>query len=222
MTEPKAKARKLLEVGPGLWRWRVHDDRIGGDESDAWAVVVSGRSVLIDPLPLADSALEHLRELGEIEAIVLTASCHQRSSWRLRQATGAPVYAPQGAEGLEERPDHWYSGGDLLPGGLTPIHTPGPTEAMYALWLARPRSVIFLSDLLVNDGTGSLSFWADEYQDDPARTRASVRRLLDDLPVQMLCPAHGPPICTNARAAMRRALDEDRAVLEGEGGTPAH
>lgn len=222
MSEAKAKAEKLVEVGPGLWRWWLADDRIQGDQSDSWAVVSEGRSVLIDPLGLSDEALSDLRELGEIEAIVLTAANHQRSAWRFRKQLGAPVYAPLGGQGLEEEPDHFYSGGDLLPGGLTPIHSPGPTEAMYALWLSRPRSVLFLSDLLVHRGGGVLEFWPDEYQDAPERTRASVRRLLNDIPIQMLCPSHGPPVCTNGRQAMQRALSRAEARLrrgtEGTGG----
>lgn len=206
MSEAKAKADKLVEVGPGLWRWWLADSRIQGDQSDSWAVVSEGRSVLVDPLALSDQALNDLRELGEIEAIILTAANHQRSAWRFRKQLGIPVFAPAGGQGLEEEPDHFYSGGDLLPGGLTPIHSPGPTEAMYALWLSRPRSVLFLSDLLVHRGKGVLEFWPDEYQDAPERTRASVRRLLSDIPIQMLCPAHGPPVCTNGRQAMQRAL----------------
>lgn len=211
MTEPKARARKLVPVAADIYRWRVHDDRLGGAESDAYAVVHGGRVVLVDPLPVDEAAL---RELGELEAVVLTASCHQRSAWRYRKEFGIPVYAPEGAEGLEEEPDHTYSGGDLLPGGLTAFHAPGPAEATYALWSARPRSVVFVSDLLRHDGSGTPTFFPSEWQDEPARTRVSVRRILEDLPVETLCFGHGPPVCGEAREALQRALSGDSERFE--------
>lgn len=210
MTEPRAKARNVEPVLPGVYRWHVRDDRIGGSQSDAFAVVTEGRVVLIDPLPIDEQAL---RELGEVEAIVLTAGNHQRSAWRFRKAFGAPVYAPENAYKLEHKPDHWYSGGDLLPGGLTAFHAPGPVESMHALWLERPVSVVFLSDLLIHDGSGRASFVPAQYQDEPERTRASVRRIAEQLPVEALCFAHGPPIVRGGRLVLEDALDRDQEPL---------
>jgi glyoxylase-like metal-dependent hydrolase (beta-lactamase superfamily II) len=213
MSEPKAMARKIVRVVPTVHRWRVHDERIGGGESDAYAVVNDGRVTLIDPLPVDAEALD---KLGKVSAIVLTAGNHQRAAWRLRKAYGVHVFAPENAYGLEEQPDYFYSGGDALPGGLTAFHAPGPVASMHALWLSRPVSVIFLSDLLMHDGSGLPTFVPARYQDEPARTRASIRRILDHLPVDVLCFAHGPPICADGRAALQRALDEDHEELAGE------
>lgn len=216
MSEPSGHARKIIRVVPTVHRWRVHDDRIGGASSDAYAVVAEGRVTLIDPLPVDE---EELRRLGRITSIVLTAANHQRSAWRYRRLFGAPVYAPEGPTvgpepgQLEEEPDFRYSGGDALPNGLTAFHTPGPTEAMYALWLDRPRSVVFLSDILYHDGSGTPKFVASEYQDEPDRTRHSVRRLADHLPVEVLCFAHGPPICADGRQALERALAHDETGI---------
>lgn len=215
MTEPNAQARKITRVVPTVHRWWVQDDRIAGEESDAYAVVRSGRVTLIDPLPVSES---ELRRLGQIEAIVLTAACHQRSAWRYRRLFGVPVFAPEGPTiglepgQLEEEPDYRYTGGDTIPGGLTAFHAPGPDEAMYALWLDRPRAVVFLSDLLFHDGSGLPRFINSAYQEEPARTRASIRRIADHLPIEVLCFAHGPPICDHGRQALERALEAD---LEG-------
>jgi len=210
MSEPKNRARQLDEVVPGLYRWHVQDDRIGDGESDAFAIVQDGRITLIDPLPIDE---DKLRELGTVDAIVLTAGNHQRSAWRFRKAFGAKVYAPENAHGLEEKADHTYSGGDLLPGGLTAFHAPGPIESMHALWLERPISVVFLSDLLMHDGSGTPSFVPAEYQDEPARTRTSVERILKDIPAEALCFAHGPPIAKGAPQILRMALDNDHEKL---------
>jgi glyoxylase-like metal-dependent hydrolase (beta-lactamase superfamily II) len=209
MSEPRATADRLQEVLPGVFNWHVDEDDRIGSRSDAWAIVRDGRVVLVDPLPIAE---EKLRALGEVEAIVLTAGNHQRTAWRFRKVFGAPVYAPVDAYRLEHAADHSYSGGDLLPGGLVAFHAPGPVESMHALWLERPVSVVFVSDLLVSDGK-TLSFVSAEYQDEPHRSRSSVARLLKDLPIVAVCPSHGPAIVANGADAMRRALDEDDETL---------
>ena len=218
MSEPTGHARKIIRVVPTVHRWRVHDDRIGGASSDAYAVVNEGRVTLIDPLPVEET---EIRRLGRVTSIVLTAANHQRSAWRFRKAFGAPVYAPEGPTvgmepgQLEEEPDARYSGGDALPNGLSAFHSPGPTEAMYALWLDRPRSVVFLSDLLVHDGSGTPRFVPARFQDEPERTRASLRRIVEHLPVEVVCFAHGMPICHDGRTAIERALAEDAEELGG-------
>ena len=88
-------------------------------------------------------------------------------------------------------------------------HTPGPAMSMYTLWLERPRSVIFVSDLLTHDEEGTPRFIDSQYQDEPARTRTSVRRLLEKLPIDVVCFAHGAPIVADAESVLRRALVED-------------
>ena len=207
MSQPKQRAHETQEVISGLHRWSVRDDRIGGVTSEAYAVVDDdGAVTLIDPLPIDESAL---RKLGRVEAIVLTAGNHQRAAWHLRKVFGAPVWAPEDAEGLEDTPDATYASGDNLPGGLMAYHTPGPAESMYTLWLERPRSVVFLSDLLSHDEAGTPRFVPSQYQTDPARTRTSIQRVLDHLPVEVLCFAHGSPILEDGAAILRRALLED-------------
>lgn len=206
MSEPKAKAHKTVEVVPGVFRWHIHDDRIDAG-SDAYAVVdQDGSVVLIDPLPIDEA---HLRKLGTVSAIVLTAGNHQRSAWRFRKAFGVPVWAPENAYKLEEKPDNTYTNGESLPGGLIAYHTPGPAIVMYSLWMPHPRAVLFLSDLLSHEQQGRPRFVPNEYQDDPARTRLSVQRILDHLPLNTVCFAHGAPIVGAAESALRLALELD-------------
>lgn len=214
MSEPRATARAVVRVAPGLYRWRVADERIGGAESVGHAVVDRGRVVLVDPVPVAE---ERLRRLGTVEAIVLTAACHQRSAWRFRRAFGVPVLGPRGP-GVSptpgdflEAPDRRYDHGDRLPGGLRAVHAPGPTEAMFALWHPRKRA-LFLADLLTHGAPGPPRFVPDEYQDEPARTRETVRRLQARLRPRVLLFEHGTPVTRAARAALRAALARDAAA----------
>lgn len=201
MSEPKTVAQQATEVVPGVWRWTVHDDRIDY-ESDAHAVVENGRVVLIDPLPLEETAL---KGLGTITAICLTAKCHQRSAWRYRKQFGVKVYAPEGARPMEEEPDVFYRAGDLLPGGLQVIHTPGPEEVHFAFWLTRDPGVLFCPDLLMHGEGKALEFVPAQFHDDPVETRRSVERLLT-LPFSALCFNHGAPVTYDPHAALREVL----------------
>jgi glyoxylase-like metal-dependent hydrolase (beta-lactamase superfamily II) len=206
MSEPKETATRVRTVAPGVLHWTVDDDRIGS-RSEAYAVVGSDGAVLVDPLPLADAALE---KLGRVTAIVLTIQSHQRSAWRYRKRFGVKVHAPGRAEGLEEEPDVWYGDRARLPGGLRAIHAPGPCEASYALALERPRegTVLFIGDLLFRGDRGKLGFVADEYQDAPTRTRSSIKRLAK-LDVAIILPGHGAPV--EEPGALAEALERDAA-----------
>jgi len=201
MSEPQGIAQHAEEIVPGVWRWAVHDDRIDY-ESDAHAVVEQGRVVLIDPLPLAEAAL---RRLGTIEAVCLTAKCHQRSAWRYRKMFGVKVYAPEGVRSLEEEADVFYRAGEQLPGGLQAIHTPGPETVHYAFWLAREPGVLFCPDLLMHSAEKALEFVPTQFHDDPAETRRSVERLLN-LRFSVLCFNHGVPMTHDPHAALREVL----------------
>jgi glyoxylase-like metal-dependent hydrolase (beta-lactamase superfamily II) len=206
MSEPRSHAKKIDTVVPGILHWSLLDDRIHA-VSNAHAVVDGGRSVLIDPLPLEESAL---RDLGTVEAICLTGSCHQRSAWRFRKRFGAKVYAPKGAVGLDERPDVEYQAGDLLPGGLQVVHAPGPTEVHYAFFLERDSGALFCADVLTHDGK-KIRFVPDEYQDDPKRTRRTAKKFLN-LKFGALLFDHGPPITKDPHAAIREAIASDAAA----------
>lgn len=206
MSEPKEIAGQARPVVPGVLHWTVHDDRVDV-RSDAYAVVGAG-TVLIDPLPLAEEALA---ALTDVQAICLTKSSHQRSAWRYRKRFGARVYAPQGSEDLEESPDAFYGDGDVLPGGLLAFHAPGPAKACYALLLERREGgVLFCGDVLIRPSEAEgFRFVTDDYQEEPARTRESARRL-ETLKFATLCSAHGAPAVQDGVAALRDALARDR------------
>lgn len=204
MSEPKAVAERVTEVVPGLWAWSVADDRIGGYQSTAYALAAPEETVLIDPLPLAAGPA---RQLGEVTAIVLTSGGHERSAWRLRRELGVPVHAPAPAKQIEEEPDVRYGDGDVLPGGLTAVFTPGAGTTQHALVTGGEPAIAFVSDLLVNvPESGGLALTPAEFVYDADEQRRSVERLLE-LPFTVLCPAHGEPIAADAHAAIRAALD---------------
>jgi glyoxylase-like metal-dependent hydrolase (beta-lactamase superfamily II) len=202
MAEPNAVAADAEEVVPGVWRWGVANERIGGAESTGHAVADDDGVVLLDPVRLAPGALA---ALGPVTAILLTAQCHQRSSWRYRRDLGAPVWAPEGTRPMEEEPDERYRAGDLLPGGVRAVHTPGPEDVHFCFLRVRDPRVLFCSDLLTNYGGRGLDFVPLHYHDDPPQTRRTVEGLLD-LDFDVLCLDHGSAITVDPKAEIRSLL----------------
>src|SRR5439155_19072254 len=92
MTEPREIADAVEVVADGVWHWRVRNSNIGGGISSSHAVTADGGSILIDPVRLGDAALQ---TLPPVQAILLTATCHQRAAWRYRRELGAEVWLPE-------------------------------------------------------------------------------------------------------------------------------
>ncbi len=206
MSEPKTVATTITEVVPGLFHFRIDDERIR-TQSDSYALAGDGGVVLVDPVPILASQLSRL---GRVEAIVIGSAGHQRSSWSLRREHRAKVYAPEGSSGLEEKPDATFKEGDTLPGGLRPLHTPGPGNAHYVFHLAAGPGVLLCTDLWHATARG-VGFLPDKYLDDPARARASGRRLLE-MDFDVLCFGHGDPIRRGARQVLAEAVRADAAA----------
>jgi len=203
VSEPQAVAQELEEVVPGVFSWHVSDERIGGFTSASHAVEGDdGSFVLIDPLPLADAELARLEP---VEAIVLTAATHQRSSWRYRARFGVPVFLPKGSRETDEEPDARYGADAPLPGHLLAVHAPGPEQPHYALLRARDGGVLFCPDQLMRGPDGALLFVPFEYHEDGAETRRTVERMLE-LPFSVLCLDHGAPIVDDPKGAIRDLL----------------
>jgi hypothetical protein len=210
MTEPREVAEDFELVAEGLFHWHIRNSGIGGNVSSSHALAHNEGGVLIDPVRLAENALARLPRPS---AILLTARCHQRAAWRYRREFGAEVWMPHDAQGGDEAPDQLYSDGDVLPGGLLALRTPGPEWPHYSFLLEagdRPGSlsggVAFVSDLIMRPAGRELHFVPFEYHDDPAATRHSVEGLLA-LPFSILCLDHGAPITEHPKDALRRLLD---------------
>jgi glyoxylase-like metal-dependent hydrolase (beta-lactamase superfamily II) len=203
MSEPKTVARSLTEVVPGLFYYTIEDERIKS-QSHAYALAANGRVALIDPLPLDP---EQLQRLGKVETILIGSPRHQRSSWTFRREHKAKVYAPEGWSDLEEKPDQTFKEGDPLPGGLRPVHAPGPHKAHYAFHLDKKPGVLLCTDLWHVTKQG-VEFLPDKYMNDAARARESARRLLE-VNFDILCFGHGDPITRNAQKMVADLVRKD-------------
>jgi glyoxylase-like metal-dependent hydrolase (beta-lactamase superfamily II) len=201
VSEPKAVATRVDEIAPGVWHWHLHDERTDLIGS-AHAVRGEDGVVLVDPHPLVPEAFE---SLGKIEAIALTTSSHQRSSWRLRRELGVPVHAPAAVREVEEEPDVRYAEGDRLPGGLLAIFTPGAGTTQHSFLLEREGGILFTPDLFVRPPKAALMLFPVEYMHDPEQVRRTIEQLLER-DFSVLCTGHGEPVLEDAKDAVRAAL----------------
>jgi Metallo-beta-lactamase superfamily len=203
VTEPKTIADRVEEVVPGVWHWSIHDDRIDYI-SASHAVASDEGTVLVDPLRLTDEAFA---ELGDVTAICLTTSEHQRASWHYRRTLGATVYAPALSKQVEEEPDGRYGEGDELPGGLRPIFTPGAGTTQHTFLLERNGGIAFVPDYLVRPPGRDVMVIPEEYAQDVDEAQRTVVEKLLGLNFEILCLGHGTPVTEDAQAAVRRALE---------------
>jgi hypothetical protein len=185
--------------------------------------------VFVDPVRLDEAALA---ALPRPSAVVLTARCHQRSAWRYRAQFALEVWLPADASPADEEPDRRYAEGDVLPGGLLVVRTPGPEWPHYSFVRRDEPAVLFCSDLISHEGGGKLSFIPFEYHEDPAATRSSVEKLLE-LPFSILCFDHGEPLvdepkgkcCGGCSQETARRAEQERpaagpAVLDSDVSRP--
>jgi hypothetical protein len=217
----------VRELKPGVWHWQAaHPDWTPRErwpqEVSSYAIDDGERLLFFDPLAVPDQLLALAPEREPL--IVLTAPWHERDTRALVGRLGAAVFAPRPdtAQDLIDKfgitaeqagdgsPDlqwlrsgrgnvHWYAAGDRLATGIEAYE--GREHNDLVLWKASVGAVI-AGDSLADFGTGlALNEWL---RGDVTHEQVVQRlRPLLDLPIEVVCPAHGAP---TDRAALERAL----------------
>ncbi len=204
MTEPTERARQIRRIAPYTMHWSVADDRIGGVQSDSYALHTKSGVIFVDPLPMTHAAAE---QFPSVAFALLTRGCHQRSSWRYRREHGARVVAPRGSWGLLTEPDQHYTDGTRLPAGFQQIRTPGPEYNHFALFRPGEPSILFIGDLVRRrDSSAPLELAAVEDGLAPGIARKSLEKLLE-LDFELLCLSHGGYIDDDPRGALQELLE---------------
>jgi hypothetical protein len=184
--------------------WSVSDDRIGGAQSDSYALHTKSGVIFVDPLPLTYAAADRF---PAVAFALLTRACHQRASWRYRREHGARVVAPRGSQGLLTEPDQHYTDGTRLPAGFKAIRAPGPEYDHYALFRPGEPSILFVGDLVRRrDSASPLELAPVAPRLVPTIARQSVETLLE-LDFELLCLSHGGYIDDDPKGALRELLE---------------
>lgn len=195
----------MREIAPGLWHWTAHHEGIGSDVS---CHHLERERVAIDAL-LPQEGIEWFAQHGPPEHFVLSNRHHDRDAWRLHEAFGTTVHCiANGAHELTGRgPFETFEFGDELPGGIV-VHEVGsicPDET--ALHIPAHRALVCADGVVRRRGGEELTFVPDELMDEPRRVKAGLRaaygRLAAELDFDHLLLAHGDPVVTGGREALR-------------------
>jgi glyoxylase-like metal-dependent hydrolase (beta-lactamase superfamily II) len=216
----------VRELQAGLWHWQApHPDWTPGQrwpqQVSSYAIDDGERLLFFDPLAVPDELLALAPEREPV--IVLTAPWHERDTKALVGRLGAAVFAPQpdtaqdlidkygiaAEQAGEGSPDlqwlqrggqnvRWYAAGDRLATGIEAYA--GREHNDVVLWQESVSAVI-AGDSLADFGRGLA---VNELRGGVTHQQVVERlRPLLDLPVEVVCPAHGAP---TDRAALERAL----------------
>ena len=189
----------MEEIAPGVMHWQARHPKIGIDVSSYWLPELR---TLLDPVAVPD-------QVDGVQHILLSCRHHVRDSLEAGERFGATVRAPRTGmhdypEGTPIRP---YDFGEALAGGAVTAHEVdaiSPDETAFHIPAVHALAV---ADGVIRYG-GELQFVPDRYMDDPEETKAGLKqafaRLADELDFDVLLVAHGTPMASGGREALRR------------------
>jgi glyoxylase-like metal-dependent hydrolase (beta-lactamase superfamily II) len=187
------------EIAPGIRHWKAVHPNLGAEVSSYW---IPDLRLLLDPLAIPD-------EVENVELILLSCRHHVRDSLNAAEHFGATIEAPR--TGMHDYPDDTpiepYDFGEPLNGGTVTAHQVGglsPDETALHLPSVNALSI---ADGAIRYGE-DLQFVPDYLMDDPEKDKADLKRgfgeLADQLEFDVLLVAHGNPIASGGRDALRQ------------------
>jgi glyoxylase-like metal-dependent hydrolase (beta-lactamase superfamily II) len=188
----------VREFLPGVLTWPWRSERHGYDFLGTLVLHAEG-NVCIDPVEPPDDVQDRLAKEG-VARIVLTNRNHVRAANRVRERTGARVAIHPAdadyARGQGALLDAELAVGESV-GPFRVVGVPGKSPGEIALH-DPGRRLLVVGDAVIGNPPGKLSLLPERVMDDPARLRASVRRLLE-LDFDALLVGDGVPIRAGAR-----------------------
>jgi hypothetical protein len=199
----------MHEIAPGLWHWTVTHPHIHSRVSSYYLLP---ERVVIDGL-IPREGLEWFEQQGPPEHIVMTNRHHDRDAWRIRDAFGASVHCVRNGvhEVAGRGPVEPFDFGTELPGGIMVYEVDAICPDETALHIPSRAALACADGVIRSGGDGPLGFVPDYLMDEPEQTkeglRAAYRRLLAELEFELLLLAHGEPVLSGAKDALRAFVD---------------
>jgi glyoxylase-like metal-dependent hydrolase (beta-lactamase superfamily II) len=200
----------MREILPGLHHWTAFHE---GIRTDVSSYFIADSGTLIDPMVPPGDGLAAFAELGEPQVILLTNRHHYRHGARFVDAFSCPVLCHRsGLHEFEGGPEvEGFDFGDAVAPDIVALEVGALCPDDSALRIASKGALAF-ADGLVHWGGGTVGFVPDGYMgDDPEAVkrglRASFKRLLAEEDFDALLFAHGDPITTGGREALRSFVE---------------
>jgi glyoxylase-like metal-dependent hydrolase (beta-lactamase superfamily II) len=195
----------MQQIVPGIFHWTALNPSIGVRVS---SYLVPDAGAIIDPM-IPEQGIDSLP--GRPDRILLSSGHHLRDSRRIAEALGIPIHASRqaiehlGAEG--EGIEAWEGAQAHPAPGVTALHVGVLAEDEGALHLDVGEGALVIADA-VHPSPAGLAFFSDSLLgDDPAAVkqglRAALGALADALAFDALLFAHGEPLATGGRDALR-------------------
>ena len=187
------------EIAPGIRHWKAVHPNLGIEVSSYWLPELK---LLLDPIAVPE-------EVEGVDHILLSCRHHTRDSLEAAERFGATIRAPR--TGMHDYPDDtpiqpYDFGESLLDGAVTTHEVGGLSPDETALHIPSANALA-VADGAIRYGE-ELDFVPDQYMDDPDRDKANLKRgfgkLADQLDFDVLLLAHGRPIPSGGREALRR------------------
>ena len=148
-------------------------------------------------------------EVDDVELVLLSCRHHLRDSLEAAERFDATIQAPR--TGMHDFPDDTpiqpYNFGDSLVGGAVRTHEVGGLSPDETALHIPSVNALSIADGAIRYGD-ELAFVPDQYMDDPEQDKADLKRgfgeLADQLQFDVLLLAHGEPIRSGGRDALRR------------------
>ena len=190
-----------------MYSWSVFDERRQIDFNGHLWVREHG-NVLIDPVPMIESDLSQLKELGGARWIAITNRDHEREAAAFRELCGAQVLTHEADAGeLETEVDRTLSDGEEIVPGLRAVQLKsGKSEGEIALYWAAKR-LLLSGDLVVGAPIGRFTLLMDEVLKDPPAAALELRKLLA-LDFEAVLVGDGHSILHGARERLLECLEE--------------
>jgi len=201
--------RFMEEIRPGLLHWTAFRDTIG---ADVHSYLHTPSGTLLDPM----EPLQGVDAVPRVERIVLTNRHHYRHSDRFVEAFGCPVLCHEA--GLHEFSGgvEGFAFGDELAPGVTALEVGVLCPEETALYLAGGAGALAFADCVIRGRHGELGFVPDFLLgDDPDAVKHGLRErfraLAEEVKFDALLLAHGDPVSTGGRTALRTFADAPTA-----------
>lgn len=190
-------------ICPGFFHWQGYEPEVKCDCSST-ALVTEAGLIFIDPIPLAEDALQELvaESFSAPAAVVLTSGNHQRESLALAKRFGIPAFAPENA-GDDIIADQRFRPGAPV-AGMESIALPGfgPGETAFL-----HEGALVFGDALINLEPEGLRLLPEKYREDKKQSLRSLAALRKLSP-KILLFAHGHPIIQNASSRLAGCCSE--------------